>query len=65
MSDPDHIVKVCNLTKATRPLTTQLLLGANVSVCYRLYFRIKKAFSKFTGIKATLDTRGGEFCIGK
>jgi hypothetical protein len=35
-------------------------------VCYRLYFRIKKAFSKFTGIKkATLDTRGGELCIGK
>jgi hypothetical protein len=34
-------------------------------VCYRLYFRIKKAFRKFSGIKATLDTRGGEFCIEK
>jgi hypothetical protein len=35
-------------------------------VCHRLYFRIKKAFSKFTGTKkATLDTRGGDFCIRK
>jgi hypothetical protein len=39
---------------------------SKASVCYRLYFRIKKAVSKFTGIKkAALDTRGGDFCIGK
>jgi hypothetical protein len=36
-----------------------MAFGCLIGVCYRLYFRIKKAFSKCSGIKVTLDTRGG------
>jgi hypothetical protein len=44
--------------RCLKSILSRFLTG-QATMCYRLYFRIKKAFSKFSGIKATLYTRGG------